>query len=93
MFEFIVVVLLLLMYDSISKRFGDNQIEPKPEQSEHKLKQSEHDVFVRAFDMDEFMSENNIRAFYCSHENRIYWVQNVEETVFCPNDSTLLYAC
>lgn len=52
-----------------------------------------NDVIVNAYDMDTYMKENNIKAYFCSHENRIYWVQNVEETMFCPNDSTLLYAC
>lgn len=52
-----------------------------------------HDIVLNAFNMDSYMKENNVKAFFCSHENRIYWVKNAEETLFCPNDSTLLYAC
>lgn len=90
MFATIVIVFLLLALHEANKHRDEA---PQAASLPPQQPQPQSDVFVHAFDMDAFMAENNIKAFYCSQENRVYWVQNVEGTMFCPNDSTLLYSC
>lgn len=95
MIEVILVVLLLVaLFDKRSPEQVKKDADGFQERyRQMKAETKQQDVVVNAYDMNLYMQENNIRAYFCSHENRIYWVQNVEETMFCPNDSTLLYAC
>lgn len=96
MIEVILVVLLLV---ALFDKRSPEQVKQDAEGFQERYRQmkaeakQQKDVVVNAYDMDSYMQENNIKAYFCSHENRIYWVQNVEEMMFCPNDSTLLYAC
>lgn len=103
MFELFIICGLLYALRGANKRLEEAGIGTKkttikkPVEIEYE-DTNEYDVnskdsVVTSIDLDAYMQENNIKAFFCSHENRIYWVQNHDELLFCPHDSTLLYAC
>lgn len=93
---FVLVVLLIALNDA-TKRADEAERKvatiPQPLPQHQQAVEQTHDTIVSAFDLDTYIKENNITAFYCSHENKIYWVKDAEMTMFCPEDSTLLYAC
>lgn len=84
----IIVMLLVALLNANS-----NKSEPNQNNTTALPVSNKPDTVVNAFDLDTYMKQNNITAFFCSHENKIYWVKDAENTLFCPHDSTLLYAC